>query len=405
MNDLSLNLYRLQETFFNTPERTRFYCPSKIHWGMGAFDLARSALNNSHAVVFCDNALKGSHFSLSLQKSLQKNSFFFEIRNPPSPEWASRISRELGSLPEVVIALGGGSTMDAAKAVVATFQHGNLQGVGMGNRRGELPLTKANPLMIAFPSTAGTGAENSRYFVTYSEGSLLKVHGKSWELVYDWVFLDPEIAITSPVQVKIESALDAFVHLVEPFLARYEENWIVSSICLAALKELRKGLDIINEQPNSIEGMLKLMSASSMAGVVISNVRTGHIHEMAGVLLEKTGMTHPQSLAFYLVEGLKVLYEDKIAKIKLESVASHFGCDSFFNMMNWWKKTLDKNRILESLRNRISMLDATTLCEIESETMLKTLKDKVWNEKECPIAISQDVVKKIFKISLKSIQV
>ena len=97
------------------------------------------------------------------------------------------------------VAVGGGSAIDAAKAVMAGALYGTYDGVGMGELRGlEVLPGRPAPLLLCVPTTAGTGAEVSRYYVTYDCATRAKVHGKSWRLLADWVLLDPFVLRDSP---------------------------------------------------------------------------------------------------------------------------------------------------------------------------------------------------------------
>lgn len=397
-------LLTLQETFFNTDAHKRFWCPSRIHWGVNTFKKALVALHHKKALIIYDTAFSATHFIHDLQHILASDSHYIEISKPPSPENLTRILAKVGTLPGVVIALGGGSTLDAAKCLVALVLYGNIDGIGMGGRRGEIPKRTERPLMVAFPSTAGTGAENSRYYVTYSEGSSAKVHGKSWALIFDWVFLDPEIAIIAPMNVKIESAFDAFVHLTESFLCMHEESWPNSALCLASLEQLRLGLDLLESEPDPLDGMIRVQSAASMAGVAISNVRTGHIHEMAGAFLEVSGLNHPQTLAIFFAAGLSVVEDSSAGEKKLQQIATRFGCSNWQELLAWWKVRFLRYGIWQHITKKCQSLSDNQLHKARDAVIQRTSQDLVWNDKECPTALTLDRIERIFNDSISQLQ-
>lgn len=389
-------LATLQETFFNTPGGKRFYCPARIHWGHGAFDLALPALTGCRATVFFDSALQHSRFVGQLRERLDARSRFIEVCAPPSPEGIADLCSRMDALPDAIVAIGGGSTIDTAKCVAGRHLYADIDGIGIGPRRGELPVNDSRPLLVAFPSTAGTGAETSRYYVSYRNSGSAKVYGKSWSLVCDWVFLDPEIGVTAPMRVKVESALDAFVHLTESFLCQEEESWPNSALCLAALKQLRSGLDLLQSNQTQHTGMLKLMSASSFAGIAVSNVRAGHIHEMAGAFLEVTGLTHPQTLAIFLADGLAEVHQSEAGRTKLEQIAAEFGCDTWPDVMHWWHELLARHGIFPVICTRIAAMDDAAIAAARHAVVSHTARDRVWNRKECPSIITDEIIGRIF---------
>lgn len=392
--------YSLREAFFNKPGSKRFYCPAKIHWGYDSFALALKALAGLQALVFFDEKFLHTSFLARLQEQLHDESTFLTVASPPSPEQIARVTNQFGEMPDCIVALGGGSTIDTAKAYVAQIRFGNIDGIGMGHRRGEGPSMEHDPLFVAIPSTAGTGAETSRYYVTYAEKAFSKVHGKNWGLIAGWVFLDPEIACTAPAHVKYESALDAFIHLCESFLCQEEESWVNSALCLAALRELRQGLDALANNIDSREGMLRLLSAASFGGVAISNVRTGHLHEMAGALLEHTGLTHPQSLSVFLEEGMAVLLISPSGARKLEQLAVAFCASDWQDVIGYWRHALSQVGITQTVRKCLSELSPGEMSSIKISVSERTLADSVWNAKECPLLLTRDIIEQIFDRSL-----
>jgi alcohol dehydrogenase class IV len=395
-------LRSLQEKFFNKPASKRFYCPARIHWGYDAFEIGIDMLSGCTALVFVDRNLLDSEFQVRLSDVLAQGTEVVSVNGPPSPERVLDLTRDRTHSPSVVIALGGGSTIDTAKTFIAQIRFGNIDGLGMGERRGIAPIAEYRPLFIAFPSTAGTGAETSRYYVTYADKDHKKIHGKNWDLIADWVFLAPQIANTAPARVKYESALDAFVHACESHLCQEEESWVNSSICLGAIRELRLGLDLLNNDVQSLEGMLRLLSASSLGGVAISNVRTGHLHEMAGALLEYTGLNHPQSLSVFLKEGTEILEGSPIGAQKLAQIAAAFNCRDWQDVLGYWSSLLNTSGIAGIIRNRISALSQPEIKELRAAVEKRTMADVVWNTKECPVKITPEVVDTIFHRSISN---
>ena len=120
--------------------------------------------------------------------SCRSSSHFFEICAPPSPEEIARITGSIDGLSEIVVAIGGGSTIDTAKCCIASKYFGDFHGLNILGKKPSAVIGRTKPYFIALPSTAGTGAETSRYYVTYRESDMKKFMGKVgfWSLIWSF---------------------------------------------------------------------------------------------------------------------------------------------------------------------------------------------------------------------------
>ena len=147
---------------------------------------------------------------------------------------------------------------------------------------------------MCVPTTAGTGAEASRYYVAYDSHTGAKVHGKSWRLLADWVFLDPSFLQDSPPSLLVASAFDAFTHCWESFLCRGERSWFNDMLSVEGICRLLSALHaVVREADGDALRRLELQYAATLGGIAISNVRTGDMHEAAGALLRAFGADPP----------------------------------------------------------------------------------------------------------------
>lgn len=391
------------EKFYNSENKDRFYSPSKIHWGIGiARDLA-ILLRNKRITFFIDTSIvENSVVQLLVNNSLSSSNVI-QIHSPPSPEKIKNIVHGGDLIADIVVAIGGGSTIDTAKCCIAEKYFGEFDGLNLNGKRPQVSQKKHKPYFIALPSTAGTGAETSRYYVTYRELDTYKVHGKSWLLTADMVFLDPTIAKTAPSQVLIESAFDAFIHLSESSFCMKEGNWVNNTICTACLSQLRAGLDDIFVDNELDQGLLKLLCAASFAGVAISNVRTGHIHEMSGAFLEKTGLTHPQSLAVFWLDAFRHINNNELGHTKIQHVCKAFGSKSFDELEIFWQRLFEIHGVSKKISDRLSAFKSQDFINIEKAVIRRTLEDSVWVTKECPVPLDEDIISEIFQNALARI--
>jgi alcohol dehydrogenase class IV len=391
------------DTFFNSKFRDRFYSPAKIHWGIGISNDLAELISQKKVTFFVDRNLRNNDIVQTLLKSCHSSFHFFEICAPPSPEEIARITGSIDDLSEFIVAIGGGSTIDTAKCCIASKYFGDFHSLNLFGKKPTVLEGRAKPFFIALPSTAGTGAETSRYYVTYRRSDTQKVHGKSWFLVADMVFLDPLVAGSASNKLVVESAFDAFIHLCESFFCMEEENWFNNVLCINCLTKIREGIDDVFSIKKRDTGLLSLLCAASFAGVAISNVRTGHIHEMAGAFLEQTGLSHPQSLVVFWKEAFKNLDESKNGHTKINHIKQAFGFRTLEDLTDYWEALFTKHGVFKEIKLRLSALDKQDITQIQTKVVNKTMGDLVWINKECPTTLDEHVLNKIFTKSIENI--
>ncbi len=189
---------------------------------------------------------------------------------------------------DMVIGLGGGSVLDAGKAIAAlTTNRGDvfdyLEVIGKGQ-----PLTDAPLPYIAIPTTAGTGSEVTRNAVLESPAHGLKISLRSPLMLPSIALVDPELTCTLPPAITASSGLDALTQLIEPFVS-VKANPMTDAICHEgirhAAKSLRQAYHNSMDKP-AREGMAL---ASLFGGMALANAALGAVHGFAGPL---GGMLH-----------------------------------------------------------------------------------------------------------------
>jgi alcohol dehydrogenase class IV len=184
---------------------------------------------------------------------------------------------------DVVLGLGGGSCLDAAKAIAAlAVQPGcaidYLEVIGAGR-----PL-EAPPLpCVAVPTTAGTGAEVTRNSVLGSPPHRVKVSLRHQSLLPRVAVVDPELTLSSPPGVTAASGLDALSQLVEPFVSS-RANPLTDGFCREGLTRIRSALPAVLEAPLDLAARESMSLASLLGGLALANAGLGAVHGFAGPL-------------------------------------------------------------------------------------------------------------------------
>ena len=391
---------RYLETFFNTAQAKRFAFPGVLLWGVGARAQVPLIIGDLAPIdVYVDGHFAEHALLRELLEPLSDRvRSTVAVTSEPRTQAVLDEAAAHASTPAAVIALGGGSTLDFAKAVTARRLFGRIDGVGMGDQRGLPPLPDARrPRLLALPTTAGTGADASRYYVTYDSSTKDKVHGKSWELVADWIVLDPVFVRDCPDALLATAAFDTFVHLFESLVCRNESSWFGQMLSLDAIPRVLRALDgIVHEDDRSDENYLELLYCASVAGIAISNVRTGNIHEAAGALLELTDLSHPETL-FVFFQGAYEQYADQTADLcsqlvrHIDLAAPSLQIDSMDAVVAWWSTLFAELRIGARIYERMTALGPQA-AEVRSRVFGRVWSDRVWVEKESPVSLDAEGV-------------
>jgi alcohol dehydrogenase class IV len=184
---------------------------------------------------------------------------------------------------DVVIGMGGGSVIDAAKAVAALLTNTGdimdyLEVIGRGQ-----PLTQASAACIAIPTTAGTGAEVTRNSVLASTEHRVKVSLRSPTMLPDLAVIDPELTYSMPPSLTASTGLDAFTQLLEPFVS-VKSNPLTDALCREGLKRVARSLRRAFENGSHTAARQDMAIASLFGGLALANSKLGAVHGFAGTM-------------------------------------------------------------------------------------------------------------------------
>jgi alcohol dehydrogenase class IV len=182
---------------------------------------------------------------------------------------------------ELVIGFGGGSALDAAKAMAAMLANeGGLldyvEIIGRGR-----PLTKLSAPFIAIPTTAGTGAEVTRNAVLASPEHKLKVSLRSPLMLARVAVVDPELTYDLPPALTASTGLDALTQLIEPFVCN-RANPMTDGLCVEGLRRAARSLRVAFSKGQDKDAREDMAVASLFGGLALSNAGLGAVHGFAG---------------------------------------------------------------------------------------------------------------------------
>lgn len=191
---------------------------------------------------------------------------------------------------DMIIAIGGGSAMDFAKAVGVMVTH---TGHILDYRRGAKPVTDPIPLLIAIPTTVGTGSEATAAAVITDPTAGRKFVVSSPNLIPNVAFIDPVMTATLPKHHVAATGIDALVHALESYTS-VRATPISDGLAIQAIRMIQENLPASYAHPNNLEARSQVHLASTMAGMAFSLGGLGLVH----------ACSHPMSAVYHVAHGI-----------------------------------------------------------------------------------------------------
>lgn len=214
-----------------------------------------------------------------------------------------------------VLALGGGSVIDSAKAANILITHG---GDLLQDYAGVQTIpSKLNPLVV-IPTTAGTGSEVTSAAVILDEKTHVKHSFVDDFLKPTIAILDPSLTLKMPPQLTSATGVDAFSHALEAFTSTMRSP-ISDGLAIEALRLIKEYLVKVLQDPSDMRCRSEMMTAATIAGMAFDNAMVGVIHGIAHSLGGRTGLSHGEAIFLALPVG--VMYNMEVARGRYAEVA------------------------------------------------------------------------------------
>jgi alcohol dehydrogenase len=243
----------------------------------------------THALLVTGaGSLKNSPFWPSLTADLKTQGMSWlhlAIPGEPSPQMVDEAVRAMRTESiDVVIGIGGGSALDAAKAIAGLLKPGNsvmdhLEGVGP-----ELPYAGPSTPFIAVPTTAGTGSEATKNAVLSVQGvNGFKKSFRDDKLVAEYALVDPDLLATCPPAVIAANGMDAFTQLLESYVSSRAAP-LTDSLAWGGMKAAREGLLALYADAGDPQARERMAYAALVSGITLAQVGLGSVHGLAAPL-------------------------------------------------------------------------------------------------------------------------
>lgn len=200
--------------------------------------------------------------------------------------------------PELIVAIGGGSTMDAAKVARSTLHRSEtLEELASF----DADFGKPAASLICVPSTAGTASEVSAMAVVSLKGHPIKLRYRLAHMAADLALLDPALLTDLPASVTAETGIDALTHAIEAYISR-RANPFSDALAHKAVQMLVQALPVAVLHPHNLEARSACLIGSALAGIAFNSTQLGLVHAISAALGAQAGLRHGLANALVLAE-------------------------------------------------------------------------------------------------------
>ena len=298
-----------------------FRAPEKVYLKKGclavALDELKTVMGKKRAFIVTDQFLYQNGFTKPITDKLEQmgiaHTCFFDVAPDPTLACAKAGAAQMHAFqPDVIIALGGGSAMDAAKIMWVLYEHPDADFMDMAMRFVDIrkrvytfPKMGEKAYFVAIPTSAGTGSEVTPFAVITDEQTGIKYPLADYELMPNMAIVDADLHMTAPKGLTAASGIDAVTHALEAYASMMATDY-TDGLALKALKTIFEYLPrAYDNGANDPVAREKMANAATMAGLAFANAFLGVCHSMAHKLGAFHHLPHGVANALMIDEVLR----------------------------------------------------------------------------------------------------
>ncbi len=292
---------------FDFSQRTRFV------FGAGKVDqlgtLARELGANRVLMVSDSGVVKAGHFERGQQRleeaGIRIEAFLDVHENPSTDDVDKGTTVARSFMPDLIVGLGGGSSMDCAKGINFLYSCGGKMKDYWGVGKATGPMLP----MIAVPTTAGTGSEAQSFALISDADTHVKMACGDPRAACRIALLDPELTVTQPPRVTALTGIDALTHAIETLVTR-RRTAVSTAYSRQSWHLLSHGFRKVIESPSDVESRGMMQLGAALAGMAIEASMLGAAHALANPLTAHYGIPHGQAVGLMMPHVLRFNSED-----------------------------------------------------------------------------------------------
>ncbi len=305
----------------------RFTLPRDLYHGKGALEALKS-LSGSRAMV-CTGGGSMKKFGFLdrvcdyLKEAGMEVEIFDGIEPDPSVDTVMRGAQAMAKFqPDWIVAIGGGSPIDAAKAMWIKYEYPEITFEQMCVVFG-IPELRHKARFVAIPSTSGTATEVTAFSVITDYEKGIKYPLADFEITPDVAIVDPDLAETMPKKLTAHTGMDAMTHAIEAYVSTANSEF-TDPLAIGAIKMIQDNL--VDSYNGDMSKRASMHNAQCLAGMAFSNALLGIVHSMAhktGAIFEDFGahIIHGAANAMYLPKVIAFNAKDDTAKARYAKIA------------------------------------------------------------------------------------
>ncbi len=333
-NVSSKNLINVKRVALRRNNMQWFKIPEKIYFEPGAIQYLEKMPDINRAFIVTDEGMVKMGYVERVLYYLRKrheyvhSTIFSEVEPDPSLDTIYKGLDQINEFkPDVIIALGGGSAIDAAKSMwllyedpAADLEGMKLKFMDIRKRIYKFPKIGKKAKLVAIPTTSGTGSEVSSYAVVTDKKTNTKYPFTDYELTPDVAIVDSNFVTTLPQTITADTGMDVLTHAIEAYVSIMASDF-TDGLCEKAIELVFKNLRAsYNEGASNMEARDHMHNASTIAGMAFTNAFLGIDHAIA----------HKIGAEFHLPHG-------RIVAILLPHVIKYNGVDNPTKFVSWPK--------------------------------------------------------------------
>ena len=370
-----------------------FRAPEKVYIKKGclpvALDELKNVMDKKRAFIVTDSFLYHNGYTKPIADKLDEmgivHTTFFDVAPDPTLASAKEGAEQMKAFqPDCIIALGGGSAMDAGKIMWVLYEHPEADFMDMAMRFIDIrkrvytfPKMGEKAYFIAVPTSAGTGSEVTPFAVITDEKSGVKYPLADYQLLPNMAIIDPDFHMSAPKGLTAASGIDAVTHALEAYASMMATDY-TDGLAIQALKGIFEYLPrAYDNGQTDIEAREKMANCATMAGMAFANAFLGVCHSMA----HKLGAFH------HLPHGIaNALMIEEVLRFNAAEAPAKMGTFSQYDHPHTLARYAEVSRALgfggkndkESLENLINAINALK----ERVGIKKTIRDYGIDEKD-----------------------
>ncbi|MDF2586977.1 MAG: butanol dehydrogenase [Anaerocolumna sp.] len=328
---------------------SRFTVPRDLYHGKGSLEALKTLKGSKAIVVVGGGSMKRFGFLdkvVSYLKEAGMEVELFEGVEPdPSVETVMKGAEAMTKFqPDWIVSIGGGSPIDAAKAMWAFYEYPETTFEDLCIPF-NFPTLRTKAKFCAIPSTSGTATEVTAFSVITDYAKGIKYPLADFNITPDIAIVDPDLAETMPAKLTAHTGMDAMTHAVEAYVSTLNSDY-TDPLALHSIKMVSENL--VKSYKGDMDARAKMHNAQCLAGMAFSNALLGIVHSMA----HKTGaaytgghIVHGCANAMYLPKVIKYNAKDETAAKRYAEIAAFLGltpsADALIAHINELNRALD----------------------------------------------------------------